>query len=300
MPVRCRHDNLYALLRGRKRFALYAPSDAPRLYPNGVLRRVHANGRINYEGAPSRADGADAHDAARVAGLDAANAQAALAAAEAAQAAGAPGARRARRKAEAALEAALQDALRAQALAGGGESGSKSGDGLAADGNSEGASGSEGAAWCGVDDYCDSDVEGAADAPSEGDADDGVAPPHFSRVDTQRPGDFPLFAAAQCVTADVAAGELLFLPAGWFHEVTSFSAAADAADAAGAGASADASAATHLAVNYWFHPPDTDSFEAPYSSDLWARDFAAWQRDILPTLLAPAPDAAAADAAAGQ
>ena len=40
---------------------------------------------------------------------------------------------------------------------------------------------------------------------------------------------------------ELEAGQMLYLPAGWFHEVTSFS---------------EAPSQTHLALNYWFQPPD--------------------------------------------
>ena len=33
----------------------------------------------------------------------------------------------------------------------------------------------------------------------------------------------------------------------------------------------------HIALNYWFHPPDTATAEAPYTTDLWARDFSLWR-----------------------
>ena len=61
------HDNLYVLLRGRKNFRLYSPADAERMYTVGTLERVHPNGRINYEGFETNADGADAEavDASR-------------------------------------------------------------------------------------------------------------------------------------------------------------------------------------------------------------------------------------------
>lgn len=32
----------------------------------------------------------------------------------------------------------------------------------------------------------------------------------------------------------------------------------------------------HIALNYWFHPPDTATAASPYSTDLWARDFRLW------------------------
>eukprot|EP01033_Poteriospumella_lacustris_P013655 gene13655-9782_t len=47
-------------------------------------------------------------------------------------------------------------------------------------------------------------------------------------------------------------GEMLFIPAGWFHEVKS------------------QGSEGHIAFNYWFHPPDQlDNFDKPYSSDFW-------------------------------
>ena len=53
------------------------------------------------------------------------------------------------------------------------------------------------------------------------------------------------FAAVQGVAAalvaEVEAGQMLYIPAGWFHEVTSYAASASP---------------THLALNYWYHPPD--------------------------------------------
>ena len=50
---------------------------------------------------------------------------------------------------------------------------------------------------------------------------------------------------------------MLYLPCGWFHEVTSFTAA---------------DSSTHLALNYWLHPPDSlqpGGFAKPYSLDFW-------------------------------
>lgn len=44
------HDNLYVLLRGRKHFELYSPHLARQMYTAGIISKVHANGRIVYEG----------------------------------------------------------------------------------------------------------------------------------------------------------------------------------------------------------------------------------------------------------
>jgi hypothetical protein len=51
------HDNLYILMRGNKSIDLYSFEDIASLYTVGDLERVHPNGRINYRGQPTRADG---------------------------------------------------------------------------------------------------------------------------------------------------------------------------------------------------------------------------------------------------
>lgn len=45
----------------------------------------------------------------------------------------------------------------------------------------------------------------------------------------------------------VHAGQALYVPAGWFHEVTSMG---------DAGSAQDNPAGVHMALNYWFYPPD--------------------------------------------
>ena len=59
------------------------------------------------------------------------------------------------------------------------------------------------------------------------------------------------------IEVTIRAGEMLFIPTGWFHEVRS----------TGGGSEG------HLAFNYWFHPPDGKTFEKPYSSDFWPNDW---------------------------
>jgi hypothetical protein len=39
------HDNLYVLMSGVKRFRLFPPSDAHRMYTHGVIDHIHSNGR---------------------------------------------------------------------------------------------------------------------------------------------------------------------------------------------------------------------------------------------------------------
>lgn len=44
------HDNLYVLIKGKKRFKLYNPLQAENMYTVGKIVEVHKNGRIVYEG----------------------------------------------------------------------------------------------------------------------------------------------------------------------------------------------------------------------------------------------------------
>lgn len=53
------HDNIYILLRGKKRITLYSPNEALNLYTSGDIVKIHPNGRINYKGQPTNADGSD-------------------------------------------------------------------------------------------------------------------------------------------------------------------------------------------------------------------------------------------------
>ena len=84
------------------------------------------------------------------------------------------------------------------------------------------------------------------------------APPDsFSRADLSRPPEevrarWPRIARACEASCEVNAGEMLYLPCGWFHDVTSFGA--------------------HCAVNYWFQPPDRRDFRRPYTAAAFWRD----------------------------
>jgi DNA mismatch repair ATPase MutL len=107
-------------------------------------------------------------------------------------------------------------------------------------------------------------------------------PPNFSRIKTTRipsskedkaarqkelKDNFPLFVAnaqSHSVEVVVEAGQMLYLPAGWFHEVFS-----------GDSKKGTASDRSHMAFNFWFHPPDGESFEKPYVSSFWADDWSA-------------------------
>lgn len=68
---------------------------------------------------------------------------------------------------------------------------------------------------------------------------------------------FPELLALPRLTAWLRPGEMLYLPTGWFHEVSSFK-------------------SPHIAVNYWFIPPANSAFADPYNLDgYWQHE---WQQ----------------------
>ena len=80
---------------------------------------------------------------------------------------------------------------------------------------------------------------------------------------------------------------LQYLPAGWYHEVKSInnSSASASTDTTVAVSpvrrrtstntnnNSNSNSNVHMALNYWFHPPDTDVYNRPYSSDFWELDW---------------------------
>ncbi|ONH67140.1 JmjC domain-containing protein 4 [Cyberlindnera fabianii] len=71
---------------------------------------------------------------------------------------------------------------------------------------------------------------------------------------------WPKFFAAKRMTVFLKPGQMLFLPAGWFHEVTSFGAS-----------DKDSTDNIHIALNYWYSPPDNR--QKVYSDQYWEQDF---------------------------
>jgi hypothetical protein len=117
-------------------------------------------------------------------------------------------------------------------------------------------------------DYKSSDDEADFDENAEDDFDKIVGegsnsdeeearPKSFSRIDpaTATAEEFPAFAKCREYIVNLKAGQSLYLPAGWFHNVTSFS-------------SEEKDDNIHMAINYWYHPPDElKNFAKPYLRD---------------------------------
>lgn len=105
-------------------------------------------------------------------------------------------------------------------------------------------------------------------------------PENFSSVDLTLPADicekeYPLFFKARGLEVEVREGEMLYLPAGWYHEVTSFTSTSSTDGSGTSTSSTDGSGSEkmHMAFNYWVHPPDGSSFARPYINDFWPQDW---------------------------
>lgn len=243
------HDNLYLVLKGKKRFRLYSPSEAENMYTRGVLCKVHPNGRINYQGEETTAYGADLQsDAAANASFAKDQAEQLLVKAEKEVKEGLPGAKKRLREAEEAMDQALEALLDAEVNEEDEEFGDDDDD---------------------DDDYDDDDEE-------EDNIEGGLFgrrlvdrtiknPNNFSKVEPNLLDNpqkleetFPKMVNSKVAFGMVEEGDSLYLPASWFHEVTSSS----------------NSGGGHMAMNYWFHPPDAiNNYERPYTTDFWPNDF---------------------------
>jgi hypothetical protein len=87
---------------------------------------------------------------------------------------------------------------------------------------------------------------------------------------------FPGFLGLRRYTVWLNPGEMLYLPAGWFHEVTSF----------GAVNKADPDLTlnkVHIALNYWFVPPNADlspGGQLCYSDGYWHKDWEMTRKSL--------------------
>uniref|UniRef100_A0A7S1XRY0 JmjC domain-containing protein n=1 Tax=Phaeomonas parva TaxID=124430 RepID=A0A7S1XRY0_9STRA len=257
------HDNLYLLLRGRKCFDLFSPKHAEALYPRGDLVRVHKNGRINYAGKETFADG---HDEAS---------EKAVAAFKQLKAAEMDAEDEDEDKLDAALEAVLDAEMAGQddedfdddfddeeddcePSFGDGDEGTDDPRALGAALDFSERSAGEAALG-------KPKAEGANGGRGAAEEQEKTPPDNFSRIDLSQPREailrgFPRFHEAKQLECEFQEGSMLYLPAGWFHNVTSFS--------------GEDKSGVHMALNYWFHPPDGTGLAKPYSTDFWQEAFA--------------------------
>ncbi|KAJ3187004.1 hypothetical protein HDU85_007042 [Gaertneriomyces sp. JEL0708] len=255
------HDNLYILLRGRKRFTLFSPRDAERMYLQGTIEKVYANGNIKYANTGrTREDGADLMEVAK---WQVAEAEKNL---ERAEKSGTG-----IDEAEEQLDEAMSVLTRFQVEDGvddfedfdEGEAGETEDDSSEDEGDDGFFPGEKRKGLCAEEtnakrsklDGTDFEEEDDMAPPSQ-----GLEPPSFSRIPAAElhlktpSGNYPLLNDATQVSFSVNKGEMLYLPAGWFHEVTSYG---------------DADDGIHMAFNYWMAPPTTKDADKPYEDGYW-------------------------------
>ncbi|KAL8432594.1 hypothetical protein Efla_002826 [Eimeria flavescens] len=105
---------------------------------------------------------------------------------------------------------------------------------------------------------------------------EGAFPDHFCLVGTKRAStaswEGPLTAdnvLERFWSVWLEEGDVLYLPAGWFHEVVSYSPRRKQGIAGSDASSVNAN--VHLAFNIWLHPPGWQgSFDEPYPDQFWA------------------------------
>lgn len=210
-------DNIYIPVSGRKRFTLFSPRDAGKMYTVGTIRTVFNSGVIDYarcETAPLwrtlRADGAIIAEVAK-------------------------------HELEFNNDLSKADRERLEKIVQ-------------------------------EDEECRFDYKGKLDPPSFS----AVIPSavHLDKIENQAlrakitasaKEKWPLFFEANRMVVDLKPGEMLYLPTGWFHEVTSF----------GSDYAASIADRIHIAANYWFTPPDGETQDNLYPSkdQYWLKDY---------------------------
>jgi Cupin-like domain len=251
------HDNFNVQLVGTKRWTLYPPTEYPNIPLFGTVHGIHGfNGLICYRDSVTRADGVP-------------------------------------------LAVLMQDDDDEEEGDDDEHEGTKSAFGNPNDGEDsendeddgvgDGEDDLAGNALNGVDDDEDTDTRnskalattaGRSDRASNGHRETQRRPSSFSPVDMRlsaedRARKHPDFCPKHEINVEVRAGEALYLPASWFHSVSSAAADAGCSEVAKTASSAESvflHPPYHLAVNYWYHPPDQDSFQQPYRNDYWAKN----------------------------
>lgn len=211
-------DNLYIPVSGRKRFTLFAPSDAAKMYTVGNIRQIYPSGVIDYVPDSKAPNWRQLRD-------------------------------------DGAVVAQVYNFLLET-------------------GNDNKFSDEQKARFLELIEFDSSQIE--KEPPSD------LDPPSFSevppsvvhadkiqdstirnRVKGVIAERWPLFQSAKRLTVELRPGEMLYLPTGWFHEVTSF------------GDDSPKNSDVHVAVNYWFVPPTGNKIDNAYDHEdgYWPMDF---------------------------
>jgi hypothetical protein len=208
------HDNLYIVLKGTKRFRLYSPHDTERMYTRGKLLKVHPNGRINYVGEETTAYGSDIKsDLAAKASRRKERAEQLLMEAERAVEMGKVGAEQLLEEAELELENAMDDILDAEM-----DDDDDDDDDADNDCNGDGKGGG-----VIIESFGNEKQQRLVDKTVKDPNNFSHIKPHMLDDTTLLNERYPNFLDATSAYCTVEEGDILYLPASWFHEVTSYS-----------------------------------------------------------------------------
>jgi hypothetical protein len=246
------HANLYTLLRGRKRFTVAAPSSYKAMYLYGKVLKLHPNGLINYEGAETLEDGRpiaeeveeDEEDAAEVDAMWTAISNASFT----------------RLNVSATTSATSISRKRARPSL------------MMLKKEEEKPSLKDGSKKTTHPNHFSriplaelrKKVRNASSSPLSPDE-------VLSRIQKlpEVKTNFPLFSSATLYTFELSAGDCLFLPQGWFHEVESLGDEKGDDD-------------IHMALNHWFWPPISEKSgstrSSPYGKEAGAFFESAFKR----------------------
>ena len=219
------HDNFYCVVRGTKSFELFPPECIESLYVNGTVKHRFENGFVTYQGCDVdyREDGAVVGVAAKTD----------------------------------AKEVEYMDDMETMML-GAGDDGD-----VDEDMDLEAMFDEMPSEYSSMDDEEGSDLFSASFGLKDETKSD---PPSFCRIDLKKTdeeiiAEFPAFEKVRHLRsrAILQAGDMLYLPCGWFHEVTSIS---------------DPELRSHLALSYWLYPPcGKYKRPKPYTDNLWKEWF---------------------------
>ena len=238
---------------------LFPPTQAPNLYPHGKIETIHPNGLISYKHNVVRSDGLGAQEAARFR-IKALEEKIAVTKGK---------------KEKKNLEALLEEAIDAEMDLLVEEGGDDDFTGMELDDEEfpEGEDSDDDQEDTGSIVSSRSRGKGKGKAMDE-DHDESGEPSSFSRIPTpllhkhlslpttavstnsDSSTEFDLSKASTPFVVDINPGEMLYLPASWWHEVTSSS-------------PENSKSSVHMAFNYWFYPPDgLKKFDEPYQDDI--------------------------------
>ena len=248
------HDNIYILLRGKKKVTLYPPSESAHMKTFGKIAHVYKNGRIVYDNHSEKnfpnADGSfpiavkQQELILKIMSLKNQGLE--------------------DEEEITSLEEELLDLNFKEISLLGEESSEFDGENSCKRSITHGSevNGSRKRQHKSVEDYNDAEF-----------------PNSFSRIRSQSSLE-QLKTRLPFLEATLTPGMMLYIPAGWFHEVRSQS---------NFNSTSDLNYCGHLAFNYWFYPPDVEGYTEekhieflrnPYSTSYWQEAFKAQKNDL--------------------